>query len=306
MSGQIIIAKLKPYLKLLPVLFVVVFLFGGGLVLGLVRSLGYQPLLGKTHLTLKFYSQVLKNPDFLVNFKYTLFIASISTLLSTIIGVLLAMLLVVKAREWQNLRLLYKLPMMVPHMVAAFMITDFLNQGGLIARLLFHLGLIERMEQFPILVYDRYGLGIILVYLWKEIPFITLMVFSVMEKINTHFWDAAANLGASSIQIWTKIILPLSWPSIISAAIIVFAFTFGAFEIPYLVGSIYPTTLSVWAFKSHINADLYRRPESLAISMIIAFISMISVWIYLKFSNAYLDEKILHQNRQNQEGGRGC
>lgn len=296
-------SKWRPYLWLSPVLFVVIFLFGGGLMLGLVRSFGYHPLLGKHHLTLQYYQQVLENPDFWVNFCHTLCIAIASTLLSTIIGVILAMVLVSGTRRFEALRLLYKLPMVVPHIVAGFMVTDFLSQGGLIARLLFHFGLIEGMDQFPILVYDRYGAGIILVYLWKEIPFITLMVFSVMEKINGHLKDVAANLGANSVQIWVKIVLPLTWPSILSAAVIVFAFTFGSFEIPYLVGGIYPMTLPVWAFRSHINADLYRRPESLAISMIITAVTLIAVWIYIKLNNAYINEKILH-NRQTEKGGK--
>ncbi len=288
--------NIKPYLMLSPVLFVVIVIFGGGLILGLIRSLGHQPLLGETNLTLKYYLQVLKNPDFSINFMHTCCVAVISTILSTIIGVLLSMVLVSKCHKLKHIGLIYKLPFVVPHMVAAFMITDFLSQGGLIARLLFHCGIIQGMDQFPILVYDKHGMGIILIYLWKEVPFITLMVFSVMEKINGHLRDAAINLGASSLQVWLKIILPLSWPSIISAAIIVFAYTFGAFEIPYLVGGIYPTTLSVWAFKSHVNADLYRRPEALALSMIIALISLVAVWIYLKISNAYIEERILHQS----------
>ena len=122
-----------------------------------------------------------------------------------------------------------------------------------------------------------------------------------MEKINDHLWEAASNLGANSWQIWLRVVLPLSLPSIISAAMIVFAYAFGAFEVPYLVGSIYPTTLSVWAFKSHINADLYRRPEAMAISMIIAVVTLISVWIYIRFSNAYIEEKIVH-NSPNRGG----
>ena len=289
-------SRWKPYIMLLPALFVVIVLFGGGLMLGLIKSLGYQPLLGKTELTLQFYRQVLTDPDFIVNLKHTFFIAFVSTVLSTVIGVALAVVLVRKVKKWPQLRFIYKLPMVVPHLVAGFMITDFLSQGGLIARLLFHLGIIDQMGQFPVLVYDKLGLGIIFVYLWKEIPFITLMVFSVMEKINDHLWEAASNLGANFWQIWLRVVLPLSLPSIISAAMIVFAYAFGAFEVPYLVGSIYPTTLSVWAFKSHINADLYRRPEAMAISMIIAVVTLISVWIYIRFSNAYIEEKIVHNS----------
>lgn len=297
MSNNSIYLRLKPYLMLSPVLFVVLILFGGGLSLGLIRSFGYQPLLGETGFTFKYYSQVLTDPDFLHNFMHTFCIATISTVLSTIIGVLLAMLLVAKARKWKYLRLIYKLPMIVPHMVAAFMVMDFLSQGGLIARFLFHFGIINDMQQFPIFVYDKHGIGIVLTYLWKEIPFITLMVYSVMDKINGHLRDAAYNLGASPAQVWYKIVLPLSWPSIISAAVIVFAYTFGAFEIPYLVGGIYPMTLPVWAFKTHINANLYKRPEALAISMIIALVSIIAVWIYLKFNDTYVNERILQTSR---------
>ena len=43
-------------------------------------------------------------------------------------------------------------------------------------------GLIESAEAFPLLINDRFGIGIMLAYVWKEIPFITLMLLSVLRS----------------------------------------------------------------------------------------------------------------------------
>ena len=65
---------------------------------------------------------------------------------------------------------------MIPRTFPALFIVNILSQNGILARILANAGLITDQQQFPMLLYDRYGLGVILAYLWKEIPFIIYFV----------------------------------------------------------------------------------------------------------------------------------
>jgi ABC-type spermidine/putrescine transport system permease subunit II len=75
-----------------------------------------------------------------------------------------------------------QVPLTVPHLVVAVSMLFLLAPAGLAARLAAALGLIASPGQFPLLVNDRWAVGILLVYIWKEIPFITLMVLSVLQN----------------------------------------------------------------------------------------------------------------------------
>ena len=77
---------------------------------------------------------------------------------------------------------MYKLPIIVPHSVAALLIYTVFAQSGILSRVLFHLGLIATPAEMPAFLFDRTGRGIILAYLWKEIPFIAMVVLQRVEK----------------------------------------------------------------------------------------------------------------------------
>jgi putative spermidine/putrescine transport system permease protein len=55
-------------------------------------------------------------------------------------------------------------------------------------------------------------------------------------------------------------------------AALVFAFVFGSYEVPALLGVRYPRSLAVLAFDYFTNPDLNRRAEGMAISLIIGMI----------------------------------
>ena len=270
-----------PYLMLFPVLFILGAFFIGGIFLALLQSLGYFPIIGLDKLTLAYYKQVIMSPDFMTSLGHSLYICVVSTLISTVIGVYLAHYISGLSRKNKGIDFMYKIPIAVPHIVAALMIVFMVSQGGMIARLVMKAGLISDPSQFPSLLYSKNAIGIILIYIWKEVPFITLMVYTVMANIQKSLGEVALTLGASKRQVFYHIILPLSMPAIMSASVIVFAYSFGAFEIPYLLGATYPRTLPVWAYMNYISPHLTNRPIAMVISMIITVLAIIMVWLYI-------------------------
>ncbi len=61
-----------------------------------------------------------------------------------------------------------------------------------------------------------------------------------------------------------------------AASLIVFAFTFGAFEVPFLLGRSYPTILPVMAYDEYRSVELTDRPAAMAINVLITLVTALS------------------------------
>jgi putative spermidine/putrescine transport system permease protein len=129
---------------------------------------------------------------------------------------------------------------------------------------------------------DKNGIGVILVYIYKGIPFIAFMTFSILKNFSDNLESVAMNLGASKSQAFFNILLPLSMPTIISSFIIIFAFSFGSFEVPYLIGPTTPRALPVEAYIRYSSSDLTQRPYAMAINVILTTFSFVLLIIYNK------------------------
>ena len=269
-------------LMLAPALAVVVLLFGGGLALAVAQSLGYLPAIGRTELTLEAYRQIFSRVDFQRSLLLTLWIALASTAVSTLLAILSALALRRAFRGQRLVTFIFQLNIPIPHLVGALGILFLFAQSGFLARLAYLVGLINAPADFPVLVNDPYGLGIILEYVWKTTCFTGLIVLAVLQSAGEELEDAARNLGANRWQRLRFVILPLIRPAVLSASVLVFAFTFGAFEVPLLLGQRFPSALPVLAYRNYTDVDLNARPEAMAMSVIIAVISAALIFTYTR------------------------
>ena len=260
-----------------PALVLVSALFGGGLVLGLIQSLGYWPAAGMQSLTFKHFGRVLGDPDFLHSLVLTLYISVSSTVIAAAFSIVMAFFLISLTAKSRIFHFIFQIPLTVPHLVIAVAMAFMLTPTGLISRLVIKLGLIDASAAFPMLVNDRWGIGIILTYVWKEIPFISLMILSILRRTGVELLEVGRTLKAGPWQRFRYITLPTIYPSIGAACLIVFAYTFGAFEVPFLLGQTYPMMLPVWAYKNYSDVDLLARPEGIATGLIIAAVIMVAI-----------------------------
>lgn len=274
------------FILLGPALCIIFLLFGGGLALGLLQALSYVPLQDFspitssttfTNISLQHFIHVLQDPDFTKSLILTLYISITSTLIAAVVSVILALALMRWAADGRTVNFILQIPLTVPHLVIAISVILLLAPAGMFSRFLSTLSIIQGPSEFPLLVNDSWGIGILTVYIWKEIPFITFMLLAVLKNMGTELLEAGATLNASKFQRFAHIILPIIAPSLGAACLIVFAFTFGAFEVPFLLGRTYPLALSVWAYKNYSDVDLLARPEGIAIGLIIAMIVILSI-----------------------------
>jgi len=247
--------RMKIFLLLLPAMFIIVVLFFGGLAIGLMRSFNYMPVIGLTEPNFQAYVSVFTDREFYLSFLLTFHIAFTSTVISSVLAIGAALLLRRSFVGRGIVNFLFQLNLTVPHLVGAIGMLYLFSQSGSFARLAHEFELIQRPSDFPALVFDPYAIGIILQY-----------------------------VGASKWQTFRHVLLPLIFPGVLSASVMVFAFTFGAYEIPAILGANFPAALPVLAYRKYTDVDLAARPEAMAMAIIIAFLSAVMIYFYVRYS----------------------
>lgn len=271
--------KSTPYILLIPqLLLMVVFIFG--IIAGITQSFGVIPVLGLKEPTLEYYKRILTNPGTLQSIGISFRIALISAVIATVLGLIITIILVSWKKSQGGLIRVVQLPIVVPHVVVALMMIILISQNGLFSRLLFACGIITDQQQFPLLIYDAKGIGVILAYLWKETPFIVYSVMTLMANINGSYGEAAINLGAGRWQVLRRVTLPLCRNTIMSSFLIIFVFTLGAYELPLLLGASSPRTLPILAYFEFTKPNLLNRPYAMAINGVVILVSMLSALLY--------------------------
>ncbi|MDX5350213.1 MAG: ABC transporter permease subunit [Paracoccaceae bacterium] len=244
----------------------------GGLVLGalglaLMRSLRLFPAIEPD---LSAYASVLSSPGFLASLALSFWIATVSTAIAAVLALAAAMLLRRPFPGRGAVGVLVQLNLTVPHVVGAIGMLYLISQSGSFARLAHATGLIARPGDFPALTHDPYAAGIILTYVWKEVPFITLILLAKLQTLGPGLEAVARSLGATRWQAFRFVLVPQLMPALAAASALVFAFAFGAYEIPLILGAHAPEALPVRAWRSFTDVDLASRPEAFAISVLVA------------------------------------
>jgi putative spermidine/putrescine transport system permease protein len=276
--NQVMKKTLTIGISLAPALTLIAALFGASVVYGLAQSFGYLTVIGRQNVSLAAYRNVLVGPsvaagEFWPALWFSLWVSGASTILSALLALLLTVLLTGGRRRPGALTLFgLQLNLAFPHLVWAIGISLLLAQSGLLARIAAALGLIDAPADFPVLIRDRYGIGIIIDYVSKEVPFLMLILLAILRSQSAALDLVAENLGANFRQRLRYVTLPLVLPGLIGGSLLVFAFVFGAYEVPALLGVRFPRMLSVLALEFFQNPDLRSRAEGMAISVIMALV----------------------------------
>ena len=261
----------SPWISLAPALTIVLILLGASLIYAAAESLGIINTIGQTEISFQAYRETLHfNSEFWISFGFSLWVSIAATLISSALALILAAWLSERRTNTDTLALNWNLAF--PHLVWSIALLFFLSQSGLFARWAAWLGLITTPAEFPVLVRDRFGIGVILSYIGKEIPFLTIIILSVLRSQPLGFEVVAENLGANRWQHLRYVTLPQVLPALMAGALLVFGFIFSSYEVPALLGVGYPRTLPVLALRFFLEPDLRARSEGMAISLIITLI----------------------------------
>ncbi|GAB4128006.1 MAG: hypothetical protein Fur005_43780 [Roseiflexaceae bacterium] len=279
-------ARFALWLALAPALLPITLLIGASLLYAIAQSLGMLAITGPSQVSADAYRDLLVGStaaarEFWPALGFSLWVSLASTGLAALGALVVAALLANQRRPTSGTTLLMlNLNLAFPHLVWAVVLSLVFAQSGLLARIAAALGLIDAPAQFPVIVRDRYGLGIIVHYVSKELPFLLLIMLAVLRTQGSQYDLVAENLGATPWQRVRYVLLPLLFPALGAGAALVFAFIFGAYEVPALLGVRYPRTLAVLALEFFVNPDLNRRAEGMAVSLIISAVTLVVVGVF--------------------------
>jgi putative spermidine/putrescine transport system permease protein len=198
---------------------------------------------GAPLLTLSTWQALFANPVYMDGLWFSLWLGAAPTVVSLLISLPLSALMQANDTSRNLFGTLYKIPLVVPGIVAGFLVMVILDRGGMAERLLTPLGV-----PMPRLVRDQWGIGAIIGSAWTTVPFMTLIIAGAMAAISKDVLAAARTLGASQLTILWRIQLPLAQPGITAAILLSFIGSLGSYVIPSLLGPAYPLPLSVHMF----------------------------------------------------------
>ena len=268
----------KTVLMLLPALATFVVLLFIPLYFSLQYSM-YAP--NGDYLGLDAYRAAFNDTQFSTSLKFSLYVAIVSTVVAMVLAVAISMALK-GTRVGKRLSLfLYQFNLPIPYISFALMISLLLMNTGLLSRMAFNLGFIGSYSEFPLMIHDPNGIGIIVTYVVKYTSFIGMSVLAILQASVKDYEDQASVLGANKIQTFIHITLPMIMPALISTSIICFAFAFGSYEAPALLGATNPKALPILSYEMYMSYDPMNRPVSYAMANIMMLIIMIAVAIYL-------------------------
>ncbi len=125
-------------------------------------------------------------------------------------------------------------PFLTSYLLRIFAWKVILGDQGLINSGLIAIGLVDEASPLSFLIYSQFTVIVVLTYAW--VPFICLPIFLAFETIDRRLLEAAMDLGATRLQAFLKISLPIIAPGIVAAFLFVFIPSIGEYITPSLVG----------------------------------------------------------------------
>jgi putative spermidine/putrescine transport system permease protein len=220
---------------------------------------------------------VLAEPAVWAGLAWSLWVAAASTALAAAGAVLLAALFRRESGLDRMARLFAVLPLPIPHLAAAVAGLLLLGQSGLLARLLASFGLVTDPGAMPALVYDRFGLGLILTLAWKELAFLALVAFSVVATRGSRLEEVARTLGAKPFEVFRRVTWPLLWRGLLPAVVAVFVFVASTYEATAVLAPSDPLALPLLTLERYTDADLSRRGDGFVLVLLGMAVSLLAV-----------------------------
>ncbi|MCV9999858.1 ABC transporter permease subunit [Pararhizobium sp. YC-54] len=128
--------------------------------------------------------------------------------------------------------------------------------------------------------------GLTLTYMYFQIPLMVLIITPALDGLKKEWREAAEILGATNRQYWTKVALPILFPSILGTTLLLFANAFGAIATAYsLTGSTFNIVpIQLYA---QIRGDVLHNPNlgyALALGMIVitGISNLIYIWLRMR------------------------
>lgn len=239
-------------------------------------SVGWAGLFGDGF-TAAHWARVLGGSTLWASFGWSLYVAG-ATVVLTVGGALALAVLLRRPLQYGPLSYVVYFPLALPATVAAFLVFQLFSGAGYAARIALRLGLIEAAGDFPSLVHDPYGLGIVAAHVGITLPFFILLFVQVYNAERVDALAAlAATLGAGPWARLYRVVVPVllqrSWANVV----LLFVAVLGSYEIPLLLGRQSPEMVSVLTMRKYAMYDLAQKPEAFIVALVYTLLVIVLI-----------------------------
>jgi len=205
-------------------------------------------------------------------FVLTLRLAATVTLLLLAIGLPLAWWLA-HSRSWPSrvTGAVVALPLVLPPTVLGFYLLMLLGPNGWVGKSMLALHLDTLPFTFK---------GLVVASMLYSLPFVVQPLQGTFEAIGKRPLEVAATLGAGPLDRFLSVIMPMSWPGIVAAAVLGFAHTIGEFGVVMMIGGNRPgeTRVMSIAIYDHFEAGEFAQANALALSLVaVSFAALLAM-----------------------------
>jgi ABC-type spermidine/putrescine transport system permease subunit I len=213
---------------------------------------------------------------------FTIGIVLLSTVLIGVVAVAIAGYLTLgeNPRAVAILRWLYRWPLFIPFIVTGQIMRTFLAKNGMLNHVLIGSGLIEPLSAQSLLDWR----GIVVAFVWKQAPFVTLLVAGAMASLESQHIEAARNLGAHRLRVLVDIVLPQVRGTLLVGLVLSFVTMLSVLSVPLMINPNSPTMITVdVAYRISTLSD-YAVANALCLMCLV--VAAGAAWFYLQHAAA--------------------
>ncbi len=234
----------------------------------------YAPTLGN-------YVRFFTDPIFLPVFWNTIVLCVSVAVICILLAYPAAYFLTTLKGRWRYaLLMLLLVPLLMSYVIKIYAIRSILGLNGFLNKALVALGVLDQPS--TLFVFNMNAILLTLSLLL--IPFAILPIFLSLERIPQTLLRASDDLGASGLQTFLRITLPLSLPGVASAASFVFVLAIGDFLTPQMVGGISGFTFGRILYSQFGTA--YNWPFGAALSVALAIVVIAAILMGERFGRS--------------------
>jgi len=218
----------------------------------------------------------------------TLYIALTITVICIILGVPTAYFISGLNSRWKNIMMAVTVfPLLTNSVVRSFAWINILGQNGVVNQLLLSLKIIDQSLS---LLYTEFAIIIGSVYLF--LPTMITSLVGVMDNIDDEIVEAAGSLGLNQLQVFIKVVVPLSVSGMIVGSILVFTGTLTAYTTPQLLGGNRNMVLATYLRQSAMTLGDWQLASVIAVIMVV--VTVLVMWLLNKLA-ARLDRRLYEE-----------
>ncbi|WP_164667739.1 carbohydrate ABC transporter permease [Virgibacillus doumboii] len=292
LSNKGIMQKFTPWLFLLPSIAILVTF----LVIPIIEAfqwsvLDYQIISGQSeYVGLANFKEIFADEMFWTALWNTILYVAIVLPLNIFLPMILANLVNQKVKAVGVFRVLYYLPVVTPIVVAAIMWKMLYSQDGTISRILVWIGVLDESMNF--LTNQTTALiAVAFITVWKGLGYYMIIYLANLQSIPNQLYESSSIDGASAIQKFTKITMPMLVPSMTLVSVLTLVNGLKVFDEIALTTGGGPagatTTLVMYIYDAFMNLDV---SIASAAGLVLLVIAIIAALIQMKLTSGREDD----------------